>query len=79
MFMNKKEEWKDAINEIKRVTKKFAVIEVFQCKGKRNMKSYEKPLWFEMSEVINLITENGFKIISKKVDKRGLGVFLISK
>jgi len=69
MFLNNKNEWKVVLNELKRICKKYIVIETFHCKGKSRMKSFEKPLQYTKEELLNLINDLKLRIIKKKIDK----------
>lgn len=73
MFMNRKEEWLQAIQELKRTTRQILVVEVFKCKGRAKMRPEEKPLEFEFDEVKKLLG----RIVKKHEDKHGLGCFIV--
>jgi len=70
---DRKEEWLQAIQELKRTTRQILVVEVFKCKGRAKMRPEEKPLEFEFDEVKKLLG----RIVKKHEDKHGLGCFIV--
>lgn len=60
MFMNNKAEWKDAINELRRISRRFIVLETYHVKN-------PKALNYEFTELMNVINENNLAITRRNV------------
>lgn len=76
MFLRSKEEWDQALAEIKRVSCRFVVVECYQCKGVPGMAEDEKPLQYTLQELMAKLTRF-FKIRSRVVNKM-LHCFLLT-
>ncbi len=74
MFMNSKEEWSRTVAELRRISRKYILVEVFKCKGKQKMKPEERPLQFDFEEVRKILG-----IIVRKCENKKLGCYIVKK
>ncbi len=60
MFMNSKDEWQEAISELKRVSRGYVVLETYHVKNPRALR-------YNYQEVLQLIESNGLKVVRRNV------------
>ena len=63
MFMNSKDEWAGAINELRRVSRRYIVLEAYHVKNPKALK-------YDRNELMRLTEQGGLRMVRKNIERK---------